>query len=219
MDATGTYRVSAAASKRSDSLWIGARFADRTKAVTVRAETHGRVTFRRRWWIVFSAAPPFEEGAHDQVWDGFRFANGEPTQTGVIVIGGSGGGYAGLAAPHPVTQRNISIAGSATSTYAGSGDRSIFPWAHLVWPRRWLLRRVGADGLADVGLSGLALGEYLEIFRDSGMVLKHLEVNNQRSPLARLIEPLRAYTPLRELLSYSIYAVLERPQFRPAGRG
>ena len=43
------------------------------------------------------------------------------------------------------------------------------------------------------------------------MELKHLEVNNQRSPVARLIEPLRAHTPLRELFSYSIYAVLERP--------
>ena len=37
VDATGTYRVSGAASKRLDSLWIGARFADRTKAVTVSA--------------------------------------------------------------------------------------------------------------------------------------------------------------------------------------
>ena len=43
--ANGTYRVSAAASKRSNSLWIGSRFADRTKAVTVRAETRGGVTF------------------------------------------------------------------------------------------------------------------------------------------------------------------------------
>jgi len=90
--------------------------------------------------------------------------------------------------------------------------RKVFPWAHLCWPRRWLLRRVGADSLADIGLSGLALRDYLEMFEKSGMTLKHLEINNQRSPVARLIEPLRAHTPLRELLSYSVYAVLERPR-------
>ena len=88
----------------------------------------------------------------------------------------------------------------------------VFPWAHLFWPRRWLLGRVGAGSLADVGLSGLALRQYLEMFEDSGMTLKHVEVNNQQSRVARLIEPLRAHTPLKELLSYSLYAVLERPR-------
>ena len=43
--ANGTYRVSPSSSQRSNSLWIGARFADRTNPVTVRAETRGGVTF------------------------------------------------------------------------------------------------------------------------------------------------------------------------------
>ncbi len=43
--ANGTYRVSPASSQASNSLWIGSRFAGRTRAVTVRAETRGGVTF------------------------------------------------------------------------------------------------------------------------------------------------------------------------------
>ena len=43
--ANGTYRVSPASSKASNSLWIGSRYASRTRAVTVRAETRGGVTF------------------------------------------------------------------------------------------------------------------------------------------------------------------------------
>ena len=47
----------------------------------------------------------FVDGAHDQTWDGFKFANGQATDTGVIVFGG----YAGLPAPHHITLRSISI--------------------------------------------------------------------------------------------------------------
>jgi hypothetical protein len=64
----------------------------------------------------------FEEGAHDQTWQGFTFAHGTPTQTGVIVFGG----YAGLAGAHNITLRDIAIAGSITSTDTGAGDHSIY---------------------------------------------------------------------------------------------
>jgi hypothetical protein len=124
--ANGTYRVSPASAKRADSLWIGARFADRTAAVTVRAETRGGVTFDGGGANYFGGLT-FVEGAHDQTWDGFRFANGVPTQTGVIVFGG----YSGLAAPHHITLRELAIAGSITSTYAGSGDHSIY-FSHAI---------------------------------------------------------------------------------------
>ena len=43
--ANGTYRISPPPSEASNSLWIGSRFASRTRAVTVRAETKGGVTF------------------------------------------------------------------------------------------------------------------------------------------------------------------------------
>jgi hypothetical protein len=143
--ANGTYRVSAAASKRSDSLWIGARFADRTKAVTVRAETKGGVTFDGGGTTYFGGLT-FVEGAHHQTWDGFRFANGEPTKTGVIVFGG----YAGLAAPHHITLRNISIAGSVTSTYAGSGDHSIYFSQAVGGPHDILVENYTVDGAGGV---------------------------------------------------------------------
>ena len=148
--ADGTYRVSSAASQRADSLWIGARFADRTKAVTVRAETKGGVTFDGGGTTYFGGMT-FLAGAHDQTWDGFRFANGEPTQTGVICFGGAGGSaYIGQAAPHHITLRNISIAGSVTSTYAGSGDHALYFSQAVGGPHDILVDGLTVDGSGGV---------------------------------------------------------------------
>ena len=54
-------------------------------------------------------------------WDGFNFANGQATQTGVVVFGG----YAGLAAPHHITLRHITFRGSLTGT-GGVNDHAIY---------------------------------------------------------------------------------------------
>ena len=107
--ANGTYRVSPASSQRTDSLWIGARFADRTRSVTVRAETRGGVTFDGGGTTSFGGMS-FEDGAHDQTWDGFNFANGRPTSTGVIMFGGD----AGRPPAHHITLRNITLKASLT---------------------------------------------------------------------------------------------------------
>jgi hypothetical protein len=104
--ADGTYRVSPAAAKRADSLWIGARFAARTNPVTIRAETTGGVTFDGGGATYFGGIT-FVEGAHHQTWQGFRFTNGEPTGTGVIVFGG----YSLLVPPHHITLRDITVSG------------------------------------------------------------------------------------------------------------
>ncbi len=119
--ANGTYHVSTAASQASDSLWIGARFAGRTRPVTVRAETSGGVTFDGGGATTFGGIS-FEAGAHDQTWDGFVFAHGKPTQTGVILFGG----YAGQAAPHHITLRNISLPSSLSSSSTGATDGGVY---------------------------------------------------------------------------------------------
>jgi hypothetical protein len=113
--ANGTYRVSPAALQRPDSLWIGSRFAARTRPVSVRAETRGSVIFDGGGSTTFGGLT-FVDGAHDQTWDGFAFANGEATDTGVVVFGG----YAGLPAPHHITLRSISIMASVS----GHNDRN-----------------------------------------------------------------------------------------------
>ncbi len=150
--ANGTYHVSGAASQGSDSLWIGARFAGRTNPVTVRAETKWGVTFDGGGATYFGGLS-FEAGAHDQTWDGFRFANGQPTQTGVVLFGG----YAGLAAPYRMTLRNLYFAASIVSPETTATDAAVY-WStgaghdHLV------------DGLTVDGAAGssnpvLSLGD------------------------------------------------------------
>ena len=77
----GTYRVSAAGLNRSNSLWIGKRYASRTRAVTVRAQTSGHVTFDGGGAHYFGGLS-FEAGAHHQTWAGFNFANGRRPRPG-----------------------------------------------------------------------------------------------------------------------------------------
>ena len=123
--ANGTYRVDTAGSQKANSLWIGARFAGRTRPVTVRAETIGGVILDGGGATYFGGLS-FDEGAHDQTWDGFVFANGTPTQTGVVTFGG----YSGMAAAHHITLRHLtflrSLTGSATSVSSPTTDHAIY---------------------------------------------------------------------------------------------
>ena len=59
-----------------------------------------------------SSGLSFNDGAHHQTWDGFKFANGTPVHRASSAFGG----YAGRAAPHHITLRNITILASITST-------------------------------------------------------------------------------------------------------
>jgi hypothetical protein len=108
--ANGTYYVSGAVDKAANSLWIGSRFAGRTRPVLVRAETTGGVTFDGSQADYFGGIS-FQEGAHDQTWQGFVFAHGSPVESGVIMFGG----YAGSPGAHHITLRDITIDKSVTS--------------------------------------------------------------------------------------------------------
>jgi hypothetical protein len=143
--ANGTYRVSAAASQRPDSLWIGARFAGRTRPVTVRAETRGGVTFDGGGATHFGCIS-FEAGAHDQTWDGFRCAGGQPTDTGAITFGG----YAGQAAPHHVTLRHwtidATVTGRATTAIGNTLDHAVYISKAVGGPHDLVFEDITVDG-------------------------------------------------------------------------
>jgi hypothetical protein len=117
--ADGTYHVSPASDQKPDSLWIGTRFAARTRPITVQAETRGGVTFDGGGADYFGCIS-FEQGAHDQVWDGFNCSGGNATETGVITFGGLGAAVPG--SPNHITMRYISILATCTgsSTEASS---------------------------------------------------------------------------------------------------
>jgi hypothetical protein len=143
--ANGTYRVSAAGLQRSDSLWIGSAFAGRTRPVIVHAQTRGGVTFDGAGAQYFGGLS-FMEGAHDQTWDGFNFANGTATQTGVVTFGG----YATKQSAHHITLRNIkflaSLHGSATSTSAPTTDHAIYIAHGIGGPHDLLFEDINVDG-------------------------------------------------------------------------
>jgi hypothetical protein len=116
----GTYTVSPSHAQASTSLWIGSQYASRTRPIAVKAETPGGVTLsgggNQNWGGI-----SFNGGAHDQTWDGFKFANGRPFETGVITFGGYG-----LAAAHHITLRNITILPSIAGDPASNKDHSIY---------------------------------------------------------------------------------------------
>jgi len=143
--ADGTYRVSPAGAKRTDSLWIGAKFASRTNPVTVRAETTGGVTFDGGGATYFGCIS-FQDGAHDQTWDGFNCAGGQATETGVVTFGG----YAGLAAPHHITMRHTTIAvtctGRATTANGSPWDHAFYLAQAVGGPHDLLFEDTTVDG-------------------------------------------------------------------------
>jgi hypothetical protein len=123
--ANGTYHVSTASSQQSDSLWIGNRFAGRTRAVTVRAETRGGVTFDGGGSTSYGGMT-FAAGAHDQTWDGFNFANMIAGQTGIVVFGGD----PTLAPPHHITLRNFTLKSTLRRPTAAANTSQGVYFAH-----------------------------------------------------------------------------------------
>lgn len=143
--ANGTYHVSSASSQHSDALWIGSRFARRTRPVTVRAATTGGVTLDGGGASGFNCIS-FNGGAHDQTWDGFNCAHGQATNTGIVTFGG----YAGLAAPHHITMRHITIlstcTGRSTSIASPTTDHAFYLTYAVGGPHDLLFEDITVNG-------------------------------------------------------------------------
>lgn len=171
--ANGTYHVSPANDTASNSLWIGTKFAGRTRAILVRAETRGHVVFDGGGGSGYSGIA-FEDGVHDQTWDGFVFANMRADFSGIIEIGG----YVPRRAPHHITLQSIwvkaSCRGGATSASSGATEHAIYiANAAGVGPNHLLLQDISVDGRGglgsaiqfDHGTSASPNGSYITIRR------------------------------------------------------
>ena len=75
MVANGTYHVSPSDEVRSNSLWIGGNAIADAPGRSPSAPRPRRGDVRRRRRGRFRRGLSFEDGAHDQTWDGFRFTN------------------------------------------------------------------------------------------------------------------------------------------------
>ena len=142
----GTYQVRPSNESASTSLWIGDRFAARKQPVTVLAETIGGVTFAGDGGRSYGGLS-FEDGAHDQTWDGFRFAEMVADRSGIIEIGG----YTARRAPSRITLRNITIdrtcRGSARTRSSSALDHAIYIAQALdPGPHDLLFEDIAVDG-------------------------------------------------------------------------
>jgi hypothetical protein len=141
--ANGTYHVSTAASQQSDSLWIGSRYAGRTRPVTVRAASIGGVTFDGTGGSGYGGLT-FADGTHDQTWDGFTFANMVGSQTGIVVFGGD----PTLPPPHHITLRHVTLASTCRRPTASNINAQGVYFAHAagVGPHDLLVEDLTVDG-------------------------------------------------------------------------
>ena len=148
MVANGTYHLSASGEKQADSLWIGGdAYVNRTRPLTVRAETVGGVTFDGTGETGAYGGLSFEDGAHDQTWDGFNFANMKVEYTGVMEVGG----YLPRRTPYNITLRNMTVSrrarGRATTSSGSTWDHGVY-LAHAVGvgPHDILIENLTVDG-------------------------------------------------------------------------
>jgi hypothetical protein len=125
--ADGTYVVpdASSAAGQQSGLWIDARFAGRTSPVLVRAETVGGVTFSGGGATGWNALS-FRDGVHDMTWQGFHFADGDPTQTGVVVFGQNGS--VTPLPPYRITLLDLTVDETVTSANPPgvSGDHAVY---------------------------------------------------------------------------------------------
>ena len=152
----GTYGVSPAAVKTANSLWIGSAYAGRTRPILVRAETIGNVIFNGGGGQLGGIM--FEEGAHHQTWQGFKFTNGSPRESGVITFGG----YSLLAPPHHITLLDITVSGLVKSP-TGTGFQGYpiyFSMAAAPGPHDILIDRFTSSD------DGALLGAHLHFYHD-----------------------------------------------------
>lgn len=145
--ANGTYHISPSGQQASNSLWIGGdSFARRTRAITVQAQTRGGVVFDGGGGSGYSALS-FEDGAHDQTWDGFTFANMRAAGSGIVEIGG----YVPRRTPHHLTLRYItvtsSVRGAATSASGPATEHAFYiSNAQSTGPHDILFEDITVDG-------------------------------------------------------------------------
>lgn len=141
----GTYHVSPSNAVAADSLWIGSNasggfpFAERTRPVTVKAQTIGGVTFDGTAGGIGYGGLSFEDGAHHQTWQGFNFANMVGDFTGIIEIAG----YTDRAAVHDITLLDMTVLDSCQRNGAGSNNdhgvyiaQSLLPGSYNIWIER-----------------------------------------------------------------------------------
>ena len=144
--ADGTYLVGNAAERQRGSLYVDKRFARRTRPIIVRAETTGGVTFDGGGGREYMGLA-FEEGAHDQTWEGFNFANmsGTPIEFG---------GFTPSAPAHDITLRDITLEASCHRASESSNQEQgiYFSNASGTGPHDLLLEGITVDGSSSVSV-------------------------------------------------------------------
>lgn len=99
--------------------------------------------------------------------------------------------------------------------------RGVVPWGHLIIPKRilfWRLnrgRRLKIRDVTELGINGLSLSDYRDVFRNSRLSVKLFRVNCSDHPVMKAFNIIRRVRLLEEYFSHNLYCILEAEESPP----
>ena len=105
--------------------------------------------------------------------------------------------------------------------YSHFGDhgcliKSIIPWAHLILPESFLLKRLNKrnnskiSSVKELGLNQMSLAEIRTLLFNCGMKVSLFKINASKNLVMKLFSLLRRIPFLEEFFSYNLYCILEK---------
>ena len=98
----------------------------------------------------------------------------------------------------------------------GSLIKSFIPWAHLMLPESFLLKRLNKrnnskiSSVKELGLNQMSLAEIRSLLFTCGMNVLLFKINASNNLVLRLFSLLRRIPFLEEFFSYNLYCILEK---------
>ena len=96
--------------------------------------------------------------------------------------------------------------------------KSIIPWGHLLKTESMIIkglrRRMEREinSIDDLHLNRLAFADYRRLFRESGLEIVRLEINQSRNIISKLFSLLRKMPFLEEYFTHNIFCILEKSE-------
>ncbi|NQV19322.1 MAG: class I SAM-dependent methyltransferase [Armatimonadetes bacterium] len=98
----------------------------------------------------------------------------------------------------------------------GSLIKNVIPWAHLMFPESFLLKRLNKrnnskiSSAKELGLNQMSLAEIRNLLFNCGLKVSLYKINASKNLVLRLFSLLRRIPFLKEFFSYNLYCILEK---------
>lgn len=100
--------------------------------------------------------------------------------------------------------------------FDGWNFKTKYPWGHLLVQRSHIINSFNdsqdkvIDNLQGLGMNGLHLSEYKNIFHNSGMEIIQFQINHQKNRKSKIFSRLGKIPGLEEYFAHHIYIILKK---------